>query len=221
MDNKKEEIADFVASLFAPLSKHQDENPSTKAFFAHDKHFFIMTEAGKPVYSRYGDEYELSTFLASFSAIIPKVSSFFQQHKPASAPPNVLKTIRSKGLLSVYKLKGKLVYIAVSKRKGETPTFLNSQIDGLHNLMISLLTSQIDIRLAERPGMDVRSQIDGWDSTLAMMVELTSKSPVGFLNSYPVLRMYSEDRAVVNNALRTLRPENCLLAMLMTSINVV
>ena len=78
------------------------------------------------------------------------------------------RSIKSKKLLSVFKLKGKLVYIAISKVKGESESFLESQIDALHYLMISLLTSQIDTRLAERPGMDLRSQIDGWDSTLAM-----------------------------------------------------
>lgn len=50
-----------------------------------------MTEAGKPVYSRFGDEYELSTFLASFSAIIPKVSSFFSTSKSSQSKPNTLK----------------------------------------------------------------------------------------------------------------------------------
>ncbi len=57
---------------------------------------------------------------------------------------------------SVYRLRGKLIYIALSKEKGETETYLISQIDALHNLIVSLLTSHIDANLEARPGMDVR-----------------------------------------------------------------
>ena len=36
-----------------------------------------MTDAGKPVYSRYGDEEILSPFFATISSVIHKVQSFF------------------------------------------------------------------------------------------------------------------------------------------------
>jgi hypothetical protein len=46
-------------------------------FFKIRKHFLIMSEAGKPIYSRYGDEEVLSPFFATISAIIHKMQSFF------------------------------------------------------------------------------------------------------------------------------------------------
>ena len=36
-----------------------------------------MSEAGKPIYTRYGDEEVLSPFFATMSAIIPKLQSYF------------------------------------------------------------------------------------------------------------------------------------------------
>jgi len=36
-----------------------------------------MSEAGKPIYSRYGDEESISSFFATVSAIIHKTQSFF------------------------------------------------------------------------------------------------------------------------------------------------
>jgi len=39
--------------------------------------FFIFTSAGKPIYSRYGDEFDLSPVFATFSALIPKLLSFY------------------------------------------------------------------------------------------------------------------------------------------------
>jgi hypothetical protein len=42
-------------------------------FYQIRKHFLIMSEAGKPIYSRYGDEEMLAPFFATVSAIIHKV----------------------------------------------------------------------------------------------------------------------------------------------------
>jgi hypothetical protein len=36
-----------------------------------------MSEAGKPIYSRYGDEEILSPFFATMTAILSKVQSYF------------------------------------------------------------------------------------------------------------------------------------------------
>jgi hypothetical protein len=41
------------------------------------KHFLIFTEAGKPVYTRYGEEMCIAPFFATMAAIIPKVQSYF------------------------------------------------------------------------------------------------------------------------------------------------
>jgi hypothetical protein len=42
-------------------------------FYQIRKHYLIMSEAGKPIYTRYGDEEILSPFFATMSAIIPKL----------------------------------------------------------------------------------------------------------------------------------------------------
>ena len=41
------------------------------------KHYLILTDAGKPVYSRYGDEQILAPFFATLSAVIPKMQNYF------------------------------------------------------------------------------------------------------------------------------------------------
>jgi hypothetical protein len=45
-------------------------------FFKQQRHYFIMTDGGKPVYSRYGDEMENCGILATFSAIMTKFTHF-------------------------------------------------------------------------------------------------------------------------------------------------
>ena len=41
------------------------------------KHYIVLTDAGKPVYTRYGDEINLAPFIATISAILPKIQSYF------------------------------------------------------------------------------------------------------------------------------------------------
>jgi hypothetical protein len=45
-------------------------------FFKKSRHYFIMTEGGKPIYSRYGNEVENCGILATFSAIMTKFTFF-------------------------------------------------------------------------------------------------------------------------------------------------
>lgn len=45
-------------------------------FFKKSRHYFIMTEGGTPIYSRYGDEIDNCGILATFSAIITKFTHF-------------------------------------------------------------------------------------------------------------------------------------------------
>jgi hypothetical protein len=56
-------------------TKH-NKNLDLDNFFKQSRHFFIMTEGGKPVYSRYGDEMENNGILATFSAIMTKLIHF-------------------------------------------------------------------------------------------------------------------------------------------------
>jgi hypothetical protein len=37
------------------------------------KHYLILTDAGKPIYTRYGDENALAQFFATLAALIPKI----------------------------------------------------------------------------------------------------------------------------------------------------
>ena len=46
-------------------------------FYQIRKHFLIFSEAGKPVYTRYGDEMTLAPFFATMSAVMPKIQSYF------------------------------------------------------------------------------------------------------------------------------------------------
>jgi hypothetical protein len=54
----------------------RNKNMDLNAFYKKSRHFFIMTDGGKPVYFRYGNESENCELVAFFSAIIVKFTHF-------------------------------------------------------------------------------------------------------------------------------------------------
>ena len=55
------------------------------AFFEHKKQFFIVTAAGKPIYTRYGEEGGVSTLCASIAAIVPKLQNQYYDQRSSTA----------------------------------------------------------------------------------------------------------------------------------------
>ena len=56
-------------------NKFPDQHNKDPAFFTHDKHVFILSYAGRPIFSRYGDETMLAAYTGVISAIISNVES--------------------------------------------------------------------------------------------------------------------------------------------------
>jgi vacuolar fusion protein MON1 len=54
----------FPFYLFSPSEPHHENWPK------HKKHVFILSSAGKPIYSRYGDESSLAGFVGVLQAIV-------------------------------------------------------------------------------------------------------------------------------------------------------
>lgn len=80
-----------------------------------------MSEAGKPVYSRYGDEEVLSPFFATVSAIIHKMQSYFVI-KAEREQSNRLRWMSSNRFDCAYIRKGNLIYICIMTNKASIKT---------------------------------------------------------------------------------------------------
>ncbi|EGR34304.1 hypothetical protein IMG5_017110 [Ichthyophthirius multifiliis] len=59
------------------IQKHIDQSPDKQNYNNHKHHVFIITDAGRPVYTRYGDETELSSLIATMGAILEKYKIYF------------------------------------------------------------------------------------------------------------------------------------------------
>jgi hypothetical protein len=82
----------------------------------------IFTEAGKPIYTRWGNEQVLSTFLSTLSAVIPKISSYnwLKDNEPDSVSKskanhntNDIRSIKSGKFICTILRKGALFYVCL------------------------------------------------------------------------------------------------------------
>ena len=62
----------FKKSGFGSLVQDQEEEDALDVFFSAERHYLILTNAGKPVYSMVGDIYALAPIFATLYAIVSK-----------------------------------------------------------------------------------------------------------------------------------------------------
>jgi hypothetical protein len=118
----------------------------------HKKHIFILSNSGKPVYSRYGDEQKLCAFMPVLSAI----SSF------VDATGDTIKTIYAGAHKIVFLFKGPLHLVAVA-RTDEPAVHLARQLEYTHSQILSSLTSGVKKIYDTRAHFDIRTLLG--DST--------------------------------------------------------
>lgn len=75
-NNNDKQVLFEKKAYFLPEITKTNKNLSRNEFFKQKKHFFIMCEGGKPIYSRYGDYLEHCGIFATFSAIATKLTHF-------------------------------------------------------------------------------------------------------------------------------------------------
>ena len=151
-------------------------------FFQKKRHFFIMTEGGKPIYSRYGDAIENSTIFATLSAIITKYTIF----NNIDEKKEELNVISNSKNLIVFNKKSSLIFIALSK-KNDRVSLLKSQLEFLYLQLMSILTENFFIKLEDNPSKYL-SSITGSEILFENMIKYTSHSFVSLFNSYQILK---------------------------------
>ena len=159
-------------------------------FYEQKKHYFIMTEGGTPIYSRYGDEIKNCSLLATFSAIITKFTIFNNEQNSQEK----LNYICNENSIIAFLKKGKIVFIALSN-KTDSISFLYSQLELLYHQLLSIVTSERMPILEEKPSSCGRI-LSGINESLEQIIEYSNNTMVSLLSSYQVLPI--ENRRRIN-----------------------
>ena len=173
------------------LRTKSNKTMKIEEFYEQKRHYFIMTEGGTPIYSRYGDEIKNCSLLATFSAIITKFTIFNNEQNSQEK----LNYICNENSIIAFLKKGKIVFIALSN-KTDSISFLYSQLELLYHQLLSIVTSERMPILEEKPSQCGRI-LSGINESLEQIIEYSNNTMVSLLSSYQILPI--ENRAKINS----------------------
>ena len=188
-DDEPEYSKNDIEALY--LRTKSNKAMKIEQFYEQKRHYFIMTEGGTPIYSRYGDEIQNCSLLATFSAIITKFT-IFNNEKNSQEKLNYISNDNS---IIAFLKKGKIVFIALSN-KTDSLSFLYSQLELLYQQLLSIVTSERMPILEEKPS-SCSTVLSGINESMEQIIEYSSNTLVGLLSSYQVLPI--ENRQKLNN----------------------
>ena len=199
-----------VSSLLTRTQEYK--KMSIKDFYLQSRHYFIMTDGGAPIYSRYSDELEINGILATFSAIITKFVVFHNEKNTTEK----LNYISNDKTLIVFLKKNKLYFIALSNNKNESISFLYSQLEYIYNLLLSILTSQRIPFLEEKPNSCYNILTETY-TLFENLIEKTSENFSSLLKSYKISLI--NERNKINEILNNNRKEAILSIIFNKDLN--
>jgi hypothetical protein len=169
------------------------------------KHYLILSSAGKPIYSRHGDQYLINSYIG----IVQTIISFYEGVKDR------LTGFTAGGARFVISTEGPLYLVAIS-RLGESDSQLRAQLDALYMQILSTLTLPTLTQLfTNRPSTDLRRPLQGTESLLSSLADsFTKGSASALLSSLECLKIRKSQRHIINNTLLKARTKELLYGLI-------
>lgn len=168
------------------------------------KHYLILSSAGKPIYSRHGDQ----NLINGYIGIIQTIISFFQDVK------DPLMGFTAGNTRFVVTTEGPLYFVAISQL-GESDSQLRAQLEALYMQILSTLTLPTLTQLfTNRPNTDLRRPLEGTETFLSSLADTFTKgSASALLSALECLKIRKSQRHIINNTLLKARTEKLLYGL--------
>jgi vacuolar fusion protein MON1 len=156
------------------------------------KHFMILSSAGKPIWTRHGNDQIISSYIGVVQTLI----SFYQ------GASDVLRGFTAAGAQFVVMTRGSLNLVAISKIDESDPQ-LRTQLEALYMQILSTLTLPVMERMFKaRASTDLRRPLQGTEKLLSALADgFTRGSPSTLLSALECLKIRKSHRNVINNSL--------------------
>ncbi|KAI9501968.1 Vacuolar fusion protein mon1 [Coemansia spiralis] len=196
------------------LSEHELEHLEdfhSPEWRQHSRHFLVLSSAGKPIYSRYGDEAQLSTLMSATQAII---STFADMSDPVRSISIGKHTV-------VFYTNGPLYLLAASDR-GDPDDLLRGELQLLYSQIVSILTAaQLTKIFEQRSNFDLRQLLGGTQGIIDQFIDQLDTDFTFALGSLDTLWMRYRLRERIGKALLVARPKGLLYAMVVADMKLV
>ena len=179
--------------------KHLDEDVTTAEWAAHKKHIFIFSNAGKPIFSRYGNPEHLSTLTGVMQAMVSFVTD----------DNDTLKEICAGARKFVFVLKGSLYFVSISGTTEPTEDLVQ-QLEYLYLQVISILTEKIQNIFEKKSNFDLRNLLGGTDNCIYSLIHNMSNSLAYSFGSISCLKLPKMIRQQIGEVLTKTRTPSLL-----------
>ncbi|KAL5228040.1 hypothetical protein ABZP36_016305 [Zizania latifolia] len=190
--------------------KHVDEDDASASWRKRKKHFFILSNSGKPIYSRYGDEHKLAGFSATLQAII----SFVQNSG------DHIKFVRAGKHQIVFLVKGPIYLVCISCTE-ESYEGLRGQLELMYGQVLLILTKVVNRYFEKNPRFDMATLLGGTDAVFLSLIHAFSWNPATFLHAYTCLPLAQSTRQAASAVLQDIADSGVLFALLMCEHKVI
>lgn len=181
-----------------PSKRRLGEDDSDPKWLARRKHFFILSDAGKPIYSRYGDESALAGFTAALSAIVAAA----EDPGGGGDQGDKLHCVSAGANHKMVFLTRGPVYLVALAATGEPVMVLRRQLELLHSQLISILTVAVERALKKSSRFDMRNLLGGVDAVFGTLAHGFTWDPACLLGAWLPLPFPSAMRRKITGALQ-------------------
>uniref|UniRef100_A0ABM5FKM0 Vacuolar fusion protein MON1 homolog n=1 Tax=Pogona vitticeps TaxID=103695 RepID=A0ABM5FKM0_9SAUR len=202
----KEDFLPQVSRRDSVLSGKEEEDITMEAWRMHQKHIFVLSEAGKPVYSRYGSEEALSSTMGVMMALV----SFLEAEK------NAIRSIHADGYKVVFVRRSPLVLVAVAQTR-QSEQEIAQELLYIYYQIVSLLTwTQLNRIFQQKQNYDLRRLLAGSERITDNLLELMAKDPSFLMGAARCLPMASGVRDAVSACLQHAKAKSLVFAILLS-----
>lgn len=191
-DDKFEDALEEVSG-----SPAQSPSPCGVDWLAGEKHIFVLSEAGKPIYSLGSDAGVESALeqLSSLGGIMQALASVVADSGDS------IRSIRTSDTHIVFLSRPPLLLVCVS-RLLLPPAHLSLQLSYIHSQIVAVLTStQLEAIFKQRRNYDLRRLIGGSERLISSLSAGMDTDPSYFLSAVRCLALPSSVRDVISESI--------------------
>ncbi|XP_050691727.1 vacuolar fusion protein MON1 homolog A-like isoform X2 [Eriocheir sinensis] len=156
-----------------------------------EKHVFILSESGKPIYTRYGKEDRLVTLFGLMQALVSFVAD----------GEDIIRCIVAGDHKFVFLVKSPLILVAVSHSVASIPQLI-MQLTYIHNQIVSVLTASALTRMFEkRRNYDFRHLLGGTERLLDNLLNMLDSHPSFLLGGVQCLPLATATRDTITQTI--------------------
>ncbi|XP_074054097.1 vacuolar fusion protein MON1 homolog A [Macrotis lagotis] len=183
-----------------------DEEDAIETWRLHQKHIFVLSEAGKPVYSRYGSEEALSSTMGVMVALV----SFLEADK------NAIRSIHADGYKVVFVRRSPLVLVAVARTR-QSEQEIAQELLYIYYQILSLLTwTQLNHIFQQKQNYDLRRLLSGSERITDNLLQLMARDPSFLMGAARCLPLAASVRDAVSTSLQQARTKSLVFSILLS-----